>query len=69
MPQKYNIIASKTVGGEIHIFDYTKHPTKPKDNHVNPNLCLVGHNEQGYGLSWNYKKPGMLLSGSYDKKV
>ena len=43
MPQKYNIIATKTVGGEIHIFDYTKHPTKPKDEHIRPNLRLKGH--------------------------
>lgn len=32
MPQNYNIIATKTVNGEVHIFDYTKCPTQPTDN-------------------------------------
>lgn len=30
-PFKVNVIASKTVSGEVHIFDYTKHPTKPEN--------------------------------------
>lgn len=29
MPQSHNIIATKTVSGEVHIYDYFKHPTKP----------------------------------------
>jgi len=69
MPQQHNIIASKTVEGEVHIFDYTKHPTKPKDDNVKPNLKLTGHKGEGYGLSWNRKKQGYLLSGSHDSKI
>jgi len=69
MPQKYNIIASKTVSGEIHIFDFYKHPSRPNDNIVKPDIRLQGHNKEGFGLSWNVNKEGYLLSGSDDYKV
>ena len=71
MPQKdkYNIIASKTVSGEIHIFDYFKHPSRPNETIVKPDLRLQGHNKEGFGLSWNPNKAGYLLSGSDDYRV
>ena len=69
MPQQANIIATKTNKGEVHIFDYHKHPLKPVDNQVKPDLRLKGHISEGYGLSWNTLKPGYLLSGSTDSKV
>ena len=69
MPQKYNIIATKTISGEIHIFDYFKHPTKPSDLTVKPNLVLKGHTKEGFGLSWNTKKEGYIISGSNDYRV
>jgi len=53
MPQKRNIIATKTNSGEIHIFDYHKHPTVPENDEVKPQLKLAGHTKEGYGLSWN----------------
>jgi histone-binding protein RBBP4 len=67
MPQSHNIIATKTVSGEIHIFDQFKHPTRPTNmTEVKPNLKLSGHQREGYGLSWNPTKEGILLSGSDD---
>ena len=37
MPQSHNIIATKTVSGEIHIYDYFKHPAKPQvANEIRP---------------------------------
>ncbi len=36
MPQKCNVIATKTISGEVHVFDYTMHHSKPKDDVVNP---------------------------------
>lgn len=69
MPQKYNIIATKTPSGEVHIFDYFKHPPKPTDSSVKPDMRLLGHNKEGYGLSWSTKREGYLLSGSDDQKV
>lgn len=35
MPQKENIFATKTVSGEILIYDYHKHPTTPENDEVN----------------------------------
>jgi histone-binding protein RBBP4 len=71
MPQegRYNIIATKTVTGEVHIFDYFKHPPKPKDNQVIPEMRLLGHSKEGYGLNWNSINEGYLASGSDDHKV
>ncbi|EGR30912.1 retinoblastoma-binding protein, putative [Ichthyophthirius multifiliis] len=69
MPQKYNVIASKLNNGEIHVFDYTQHPTQPVGDQVKPQLRLTGHTQEGYGLSWNPNKQGYILSGGYDKKI
>jgi len=69
MPQKPNIIATKTNIGEVHIFDYNKHPSCPTDSAVRPELRLTGHTEEGCGLSWSTLQNGYLLSGSYDNRV
>lgn len=43
-PHKYNVIATKTVSGEVHIFDYSKHPSRPENTEVaRPELRLKGH--------------------------
>jgi histone-binding protein RBBP4 len=64
-----NIIATKTVSGEVHIFDYFKHPSKPLNDEVKPDLKLLGHKREGFGLAWNPVRPGLLLSGSDDNLV
>ena len=69
MPQNNNIIASKTVSGQIHIYDLNSHPAKPKDNLVKPEMRLGGHDNEGFGLSWSPLKDGFLLSGANDNKV
>lgn len=69
MPQKYNIIATKTTCGEVHIFDYHKHGVTPTNDEVKPDLRLLGHTKEGYGLAWNPKDPGLLISGSDDGLV
>ena len=51
------------------LFDYKKHPTKPTDDNLKPDLKLTGHKAEGYGLSWNPKKEGIVLSGAYDKNI
>ena len=53
MPQAHNVIATKTVSGEVHIFDYFRHSGKPDTDEVKPQLKLRGHTSEGYGLSWN----------------
>lgn len=71
MPQdQKNIIATKTVnGGEIYLFNYFKHPKTPINDEVKPDLRLLGHTQEGYGLAWNPLKKGLLLSGSDDCRV
>ena len=69
MPQGHNIIATKTNSGEVHIFDYFKHPTKPLNDEVKPDLRLLGHTREGFGLAWSPVNPGYLLSGSDDNLV
>ncbi|CAD8189551.1 unnamed protein product [Paramecium pentaurelia] len=69
MPQKSNIIATFTTKGEIHIFDYIKHPSQPSNNLVKPDLKLVGHQKEGFGMSWSEQKLGHLLTGDYDGKL
>ena len=71
MPQKNksNIIATKCPNGEIHIFDYLKHPKKPTDMQVKPEMRLTGHTKEGFGLNWNTIKEGYLISGSDDNRI
>jgi len=69
MPQKRNILATKTTQGEVHIFDYFKHGTTPESDEVKPQLKLGGHTKEGYGLAWNPNQESVLLSGADDQKV
>eukprot|EP00960_Hanusia_phi_P049614 759668-Hanusia_phi.AAC.2 len=69
MPQNSSIIATKSgANGEVFLFDIG---TQKKFDDVNycHTLYLRGHNKEGYGLAWNEKKAGYILSGSYDQKV
>lgn len=70
MPGRETIIATKTVSSEVYIFDYSKHTSKPPaDGKCHPNLKLLGHQKEGYGLCWNRMKQGYLLSGSDDSLI
>jgi histone-binding protein RBBP4 len=65
----YNLIATKTIKGEVHIFNYFKHPPKPTEPNARPEQRLLGHTAEGYGLSWNRNNKGYIASGSNDQKV
>ncbi|RRT68442.1 hypothetical protein BHE74_00031953 [Ensete ventricosum] len=70
MPQNPSIIATKTVSGEVYVFDSSTHPLKaPVYGACNPDLRLRGHLSEGYGLSWSHFKQGHLLSGSDDAQI
>ena len=69
MPQDQKIIATKNVNGEVDLFDYFKHPKTPLNDEVKPDLRLLGHSQEGYGLAWNPMKKGLRLSGSDDCRV
>ncbi|KAK6946430.1 Histone-binding protein RBBP4, N-terminal [Dillenia turbinata] len=69
MPQKSSVVAAKTSGREVYVFDCEKHPLKEQESVFNPDLRLKGHEKEGFGLSWSSFKEGYLLSGSNDCKV
>jgi histone-binding protein RBBP4 len=48
MPQNPDLIATKTVSGEVLIFDRTKHPSEPERTGVcKPDIRLVGQKKEG----------------------
>lgn len=48
MPQNPSIIATKGPSAEVFVFDYTRHPSQPKEGGAfRPDLTLAGHDEQG----------------------
>ncbi|OMJ27191.1 Histone-binding protein RBBP4 [Smittium culicis] len=71
MPQNPDIIATKTVveNGAVFIFDRTKHPSQPSDSICKPDIKLVGHSKEGYGISWNPLQQGLVISASEDGSI
>ncbi|KAI0997384.1 Histone acetyltransferase type B subunit 2 [Podosphaera aphanis] len=67
-PQNINIIATMCNDGRILIFDRTKHSSIPKGI-VNPQVELLGHTSEGFGLCWSPSEAGKLASGSNDTTV
>ena len=67
-PQNPNVIATMCTDGRVMIWDRTKHPSAPT-GHVNPQMELLGHSIEGFGLSWNPHVAGHLATGSEDKTV
>ena len=69
-PQNPNMIATMCTDGRVLVFDRTKHRSIPHpQNKVNPQLELIGHEKEGYGLSWDPHNQGQLATGSEDKTV
>ncbi|KAF9579786.1 retinoblastoma binding protein [Lunasporangiospora selenospora] len=65
-----DIIATKSVSGDLFIFDRTRHPSQPAAGGVcTPEIRLKGHTKEGYGLSWNSNLQGHLISASEDTTV
>ncbi|OXB35935.1 histone acetyltransferase type B subunit 2 [Cryptococcus neoformans] len=70
MPQNPELIATKTVTGEVYVFDRTKHESKaPMNGECKPDIRLKGQTKEGYGLSWNALKEGHILSASEDTTI
>ncbi len=66
-PKNPFLIATKTVSGDVLLFDYSKHPSRPK---VEGQICqqgtLKGHSAEGFALSWNPSQEGIIASGADD---
>ena len=64
------MIATKTVSGEVLLFDYSKHPSRPNtEGVVNAQATLRGHSAEGYALDWSRVKEHFLASGADDNLV
>ncbi|KDP29661.1 hypothetical protein JCGZ_18823 [Jatropha curcas] len=69
MPQNSAIVAAKTSGCEVYVFDSTKQAEKQQQDGCDPDLRLRGHDKEGYGLCWSPFKQGFLVSGSHDNRI
>ncbi|KAL3846960.1 hypothetical protein ACJMK2_017917 [Sinanodonta woodiana] len=70
MPQNPSIIATQTCFGDVLVFDCTKQPSEPEPSGIcSPQLTLKGHEQEGYGLSWNPNQYGYLVSASDDTAI
>lgn len=67
-PQNPNVIATMCSDGKVMIFDKSKHSSTPSGT-VNPQVELIGHTREGFGLSWNPHKIGHLATASEDGLV
>ena len=68
-PQNPDIIATLAVDGKVLIFDRTKHSSIQSTGVSDPQIQLVGHTAEGFGLAWNPHEAGCLASGSEDQTV
>ncbi len=70
-PQRQSIVATRSVGGDIFVFDTDKQaePLGSKNTKFSPMLTLAGHTQEGLGLAWHPSRPELLLSGGYDNFV
>ncbi|GJN34500.1 hypothetical protein PR202_gb23164 [Eleusine coracana subsp. coracana] len=66
MPQRPYTVATKTCIDEVHVYHLGDGNGSGKSG---ADVVLKGHDAEGYGLAWSPMKEGLLLSGSYDKKV
>lgn len=69
MPQKPDVVASLCVDGRVLIFDRTKHEMQPKSDAIKFEAELVGHQREGFGLSWSPLDEGRLATGNEDTTV
>ncbi|CDW54217.1 histone binding protein Caf1 [Trichuris trichiura] len=70
MPQQPHMIATKSPNAEVLLFDTAKlSALKTEPNSSKAELRLVGHQNEGYGLSWSPNIEGRLLSGSDDSII
>jgi len=67
-PQNPDIIATLAVDGKVLIFDKTKHTSDPSGI-PSPQVELIGHKAEGFGLNWSTHEEGCLVSGSEDRTV
>ena len=69
-PKNPFLIATKTTSGDVLLFDYSKHPTRPNtEGVVVAQATLKGHSAEGYALDWSRVNTNYLASGADDNLV
>lgn len=74
-PQNPDLIATLCVDGRILIYNRTKHQSGINQNQISssvaatPDIELIGHTKEGFGLNWSPHEEGWLASGSEDSTV
>lgn len=69
-PFRINQIASKSESGVVHVQDYFDYNREGKQGAAqNLQLRLTGHTSDGFGLCWNQKREGIVMSCGNDSKV
>lgn len=68
MPQNPSMVASMSSFGTAYVFDCTKHSLQSQGN-PKPDMRLHHHTEEGFALSWNRFKSGILATGANDSTV
>ncbi|KAJ3450078.1 wd40 repeat family [Anaeramoeba flamelloides] len=61
-PKNNNILATKAGNNLVYIFN-------KEDGEYKYKYTCSGHQNEGYGINWNYYHPELLLSGSYDSLI
>lgn len=67
MPSNSNLIAVRYDSPEVHLYDYTKHPSF--GNEAVPEVSFEGHTKGGFGLAWSPKYEDELCTAGYDGTV
>lgn len=67
-PQNPNVIATVGGRGDVLIFDRTMHSNTPTGT-CEPQIRLIGHQAEGWGLSWSTQKDGLLLTAAEDVRL
>lgn len=66
-PKNPFLIATKTISGDVLLFDYSKHPSRPKvEGQISQQGTLKGHSAEGFALAWNPTENGLIASGADD---
>jgi WD40 repeat protein len=70
-PHNDFLIATKGPKGDVYVYDYSAHPSRPPEDAGGPapQLVLKGHTKEGYGLAWSSLEEGRIASGSDDSLV
>ncbi|KAJ8608501.1 hypothetical protein CTAYLR_005753 [Chrysophaeum taylorii] len=69
MPQRPTVFATKCADGGVYVYDIEATAAIEDVDGRGPTVRCVGHDDEGFGLEWNPRETGRLLSAAYDGKI